>query len=341
MISFFSPFKQFKKLIVISVSFLSLVFLFSTLHSQDMHFSMYEHNPLYLNPASTGDFIGDWRLSGNFRNQMIASSESFRTTSIGFDNSVFILNQKIGLGMYIMNDESGVGGLSFNKFYISLGYQYEINKNYFSLGLQAGYVFGSINSWGTWSYTNGDFSSPNGENNSGNRSRYADLNLGIHWKRNIKILEPEIGIALSHLNKPNVSFTGAKQKENAKFTLSTRVKVNISDKFFIYPSFLYVGKGTTMTMLGTNIGYNILGNNSSVKQFMVGAYMRNGLTEELNTLVLILGTTVNRIDIGLAYDMNAGQLGESIGNTGAFEISFIYRSISTVLNSYSIPCERY
>ncbi len=339
--SFFNPFQEMTKLIIIVISLFGLEFFSTSLFSQEIHYSLYEYNPLFLNPANTGNFNGDWRLSGNFRNQIISSAEPYRTTSIGFDSRIHIFKQRIGVGIYALNDESGVGGLSFNKFFASLAYQYEINKNYFSVGIQAGYVFGSVNSWGIWNYTDGDFSSPSGEGDFGERSSYADVNLGMHWKRNFKMLEPEIGLGFSHLNKPNISFTEGNYKEDIKLTLNTRIKVNISDKLFVYPSFLYVGKGMTLTMVGTNIGYNIPGNKSSVKQFLVGAYLRNGLTEDLNTLVFSLGATIRRLDIGLSYDMNAGQFGESVGNTGAFEISFIYKSISTVLNSYSIPCERY
>ncbi|NJK86635.1 MAG: type IX secretion system membrane protein PorP/SprF [Bacteroidales bacterium] len=53
------------------------------------------------------------------------------------------------------------------------------------------------------------------------------------------------------------------------------------------------------------------------------------------------GVTINRIDILLGYDFNISGLKTALGNKGAFEISFVYRSISTVLNTYSIPCERF
>jgi len=42
----------------------------------------------------------------------------------------------------------------------------------------------------------------------------------------------------------------------------------------------------------------------------------------------------------LSYDINVSGLSQST-NVSTFEISLIYKSISTVLNSYSIPCERF
>ncbi len=316
-------------------------FLSPSVYSQEIHYSLYQYSSLLLNPANTGNFNGDWRLAGNFRNQMVSTANPYRTTTVSFDTRLYLLHQKIGIGLFVVNDESGIGGLNFNKIFASLAYQKEFNKNFISIGFQAGYVFGSVDSWGNWNYNTGDFSLPNGETSFEDRSRYADINLGLHWKKSIKLVEPEIGVAVSHLNKPNISFTEGEEKESIKLGIDTRIKINISDKLFVQPSFLYVQKSISMTMLGSNIGFNLLGNRSAVKQFTAGAYLRNGLTSDLNTLALCLGTMINRVDIGLCYDMNFGQYSESLGSTGAFEISFIYRSISTVLNSYSIPCERY
>jgi hypothetical protein len=40
--------------------------------------------------------------------------------------------------------------------------------------------------------------------------------------------------------------------------------------------------------------------------------------------------------------MNISDLSKSSGsNLGAFEVAIIYRIVGVVLNSYSIPCERY
>jgi type IX secretion system PorP/SprF family membrane protein len=338
--SFFKPFHKIRGLIFYSVSCVLLVLHTNDILSQDLHFSLYEYSPLFLNPANTGNFNGDWRIAGVFRNQPAASSDPFRTIAFSFDSRLSFLQRKIGFGVLAVNDESGLGGLSFNKFYASLSYKQEINKNFFILGVQAGYVIGSVNSWSNWNYDVGDFSAPNGETGD-ERASYADINVGLNWKRSIHIVEPEIGVSFSHLNKPNVSFYESGSKEDIKLSVNAGIKVNFTDKLFIKPAFLYVSKADNMTMLGTTIGLNLQGSKSSVKQFSAGAFLRNGLTNDLNTLVFMVTTTINRLDVGFSYDMNTGVLGESIGNTGAFEISIIYKSISTVLNSYSIPCERF
>jgi type IX secretion system PorP/SprF family membrane protein len=341
MLRFFTFSHRCHKLIIFSVVISCLAILPFRLFSQDIDFSMYQNTPLFINPANTGNFIGDWRLSGNFRNQFVATADPFRTASVGFDSRIYLLKQKIGVGLYFINDESGIGGLAFNKLYASLAYQFKISENYFSAGFQGGYVFGSVNSWGTWDQNAGSFSAPNGETNFGESVKYADMNAGIAWKRSIRIFNPEMGISLSHMNKPNKSFFGGDEKEDISFTLDARCGIILSDAIFFSPSCLFISKQNNLTIVGTGIGYKMTGSRSSVKQIIAGCYLRNGITETLNSFVFTLGTTIRRIDIGIAYDMNTGQLSTAAGSMGAFEVSFIYRSISTVLNSYSIPCERY
>jgi type IX secretion system PorP/SprF family membrane protein len=313
------------------------------LHAQEAQFTMFNNNPLLLNPANTGSFSGDWRVAGNFRNQWAATTSPFRTASVSADAKLYILNQKIGAGLFFLNDESGIGGLTFNKLYASLAYEYRYKENYLTIGLQAGYVFGSINSWTNWNPVTGSFDAPSGEINFSDKISYFDLNAGIRWKRNIGIFEPNAGLAFYHLNRPNKSFFEGDEKEEIQFVFHVDVKTKLNDEFYLLPAILVKGKGSSsQTIAGTNIGYNFLGSRTSVKQIFAGVYVKNGILKELDAISVLAGTTVRRIDIALSYDFSMSNLSKSAGKMmGAFEISFIYNSISTVLNSYSIPCERY
>jgi type IX secretion system PorP/SprF family membrane protein len=341
MSGFFNLLHSRFKLIVLTIGIFLMEILSFHLFSQDIVFSLYQSSPLYLNPANTGNFTGDWRIAGNYRNQFIATAEPFRTACAGFDGHIYIFKQKIGIGFYAMSDESGVGGLSFNNLYASLAYQFEISKNFFSLGFQAGYVFGSVNSWGIWDYSTGTFNGPNGETNFGDHVRYADMNLGLQWKRTIRKIEPEIGLTIAHLNQPKKSFFSGEEKEDSKMTLDVRSKINISDEFFITPAVLYQENAASTILMGMTLGYALQGNRSSVRQLSAGVYFKKGQSDEFNSYIFTLCTTIRRLDVGISYDMNSGKLSDSAGTMGAFEVSLIYRSISTVLNSYSIPCERY
>ncbi len=313
------------------------------LNAQDIQATMFNSIPLLLNPSNTGNFEGDWRIAGNFRNQWGATSSPYQTAYVSADAKFYLFNQKFGAGIYFLNDISGIGGLNYNKLYASLAYEIPYRENYFSLGFQVGYVFGSANDWGIFDHGTGNFDAPSGENSFTGKSSYLDLNAGIKWKRSIGIFEPNVGIAAYHLNKPNSSFNEGDEKESMEFVFHTDIKTKLSDEFYLLPTLLYRDKnGASQTVLGTNAGYNFLGNKTSVDQVYAGIYLKNGLFSELDAFSVLVGATVMRIDIAVSYDFNISGLSKTSGKMmGAFEISFIYKSISTVLNSYSIPCERY
>lgn len=312
-----------------------------SLNAQDVRFSLYQYNPLHINPANTGNFNGNWRLAANFRNHWINNSEPYRTGSASFDTKASIFHQSFGMGVYFLNDESGIGGLTYNKIYGSIAYGFKFLDNYFDIGIQPGFVFASVNSWYNWDYNTGEFNADNGEINFGETASYFDLNGGLRWKRSIGKTDLEAGLSLFHINKPNISFFGGEDKENILSVVDVSARIGLSEKLYLQPAAMIAFQsGITYSSLGTSIGYDLFGK-STVKNIFAGLYVRNGLVDELNTMSVAAGASVKRVDIALCYDYTLGAFGEAAGAMGAFELAIIYRSISTYLNSYSIPCERY
>ena len=81
-----------RKLILLSGALL-LSFL---IRAQDPHFSQFFASPLTLNPAFTGKFDGDIRLSANHRDQWPSIPKAYVTTSASADFN--LLQKKIGEG---------------------------------------------------------------------------------------------------------------------------------------------------------------------------------------------------------------------------------------------------
>lgn len=310
--------------------------------AQDIHFTQFDFNPVFLNPANTGNFIGDWRIAANFRNQWSGAVNPYNTASISADMPVYIMGQKIGAGIILLNDISGPQNLTYNIVYASAAYAFDYSNNYFNVGLQAGMVFGSLNNnWGLWNHQTGQFDLPNNEPNPIGNSTYPDINIGVTWKRNISITEPEVGLSFQHVNMPKKTFLTGSDKVDPRMNLYVTSKTNISDEIYVNPKVYFSGKqGAAITIFGAEGGYNLLGNRSSVKRVFGGVYLRNGLLSNIDAFMVQGGTTVGRLDIALSYDLGISSLSQS-QSMGSFEISLIYKSISTVLNSYSIPCERY
>jgi type IX secretion system PorP/SprF family membrane protein len=330
-------------------SFLFISFFTAAAQGQDIHFSLFNASPLYLNPANTGNFNGDWRLAANYRNQWSALAKPFSTAAVGFDKQFYWLNQNFSFGVAFINDESGSLSLSVNKLYGSLGFTKNINHHIFHVGFQLGYVLKSLNYNkvtlpNQWDPYTGAFNNSlsTGEVNMGDRVSNLDLNLGLIWRKKIGIFEPEAGLAFSHLNNPNESFFDDTQRQQVRTTLHASVKTNLRDEIYIRPLLLFMNhKGANESMVGLMAGFNVFGHNSGVKELNAGLYLRNGFITQADAIAVSAGATFRRFDFALCYDYTVSVLKTTTNNLGAFEISLIYKSISTVLNSYSIPCERY
>jgi type IX secretion system PorP/SprF family membrane protein len=323
---------------------LLLIISFKGVIAQDLHFSLFNASPLFINPAHTGNFEGDWRLSGNYRDQWRTLSTPYTTAAVSFDKGFIIQNRKIAAGINFFTDNSGGIGLASNKLYLSGAYFKHLEKHIFIFGLQAGYVFRSYGS-GNLTFPS-DYNHDDGKfftgSNKGELKSYPDINAGAIWKSSFTIFEPEAGIAVSHLNNPNESFFDAKEKLPLRFTFHGKVKTKITDELYLRPSVLLMNqlKAREM-MLGTDVGIKILKRGSNVKEVFAGVYMRDAYFTHSDAISVVGGITVSRIDIIGGYDFNVSGLKTATGKRGAFEISFIFKSISTVLNSYSIPCERF
>jgi type IX secretion system PorP/SprF family membrane protein len=319
------------------------------IYSQDLHFTMFSSCPLYLNPANTGNFYGDWRVALNYRNQWSALNIPFVTATVSGDKKIYLLNQDFSIGGVLINDKSGALALSVNKIYGSFSYKKFINRNYFYAGIQFGYVFKSLDMSkvtlpSQYNHSTGGFDSqlPTNETNMGNRITTPDFNLGFLWQRKVKIFEPEAGLAFSHLNNPKESFFDDNQRLPIRLTLHGNVRVKINDEFYIQPLLLLMyHKKSRETVIGTNAGFKAFGNKSRVKELFAGLYFRSGFLTNADALAVMAGVNVARFDVALCYDLTVSTLRQATNYNGAFEISIIYKSISTVLNSYSIPCERF
>lgn len=328
---------------------LLVIFSLPVVLAQDIHFSMFNACPLYLNPAQTGNFSGDWRAGANYRNQWSALAIPFNTAAFSFDKKFYLLHQDFSAGIMFINDQSGSVALSVNKLYGSLGFRKVINHNIFHAGVQVGYVFKSLdldkvtlpNQYNPLTGTF-DGQLPGNEINMGERTSNLDFNAGLLWTKKIRSLEPELGFSFSHLNNPRESFYDDEQRLPVRSTVHARMKASLGDAVYLQPAILYMNhKGSNETIAGFNAGFNVFGKKSTVKELMAGVYLRNGFISDADALAILAGASIGRIDLAICYDITVSGLKAATNHNGAFEISLQYRSISTVLNSYSIPCERF
>ena len=207
---------------------LAFVFLLAAVNAgaQDVHFTLHDYNPLWLNPAQTGAFSGSGRVGGIYRGQWYTEN-GLSTPSAYFDVPVirgFRKNDWIGAGANLISDRAGVGGnltLKSNYFGFSAAYHLALDdnrRNVFTLGAQYGSTSYSLEvdnpmlvqqltidpSLGGGGQSQGELR-PEGMGGSGNSETYSDINAGVMLR---SVLDPdkdnllEVGVAMIHLNGP-------------------------------------------------------------------------------------------------------------------------------------------
>src|ERR1035438_4013016 len=116
--------------------------------AQDVHFTQYFTSPLTLNPAMTGLVADDIRFATNYRTQWNAVSPNpYITGTASFD--IAMLKGKLpegdalGMGMMVLYDKSGTGGLTNTTAGLSLAYHKAFGydrQQHISIGIQGNFV---------------------------------------------------------------------------------------------------------------------------------------------------------------------------------------------------------
>src|ERR1019366_1920087 len=105
------------KRLMTGVLFLFLFFP-SIVFAQDFHLSQYDALPMFLNPAMTGMFDGEYRVNAQYRTQWAAiATKPFTPSGISFDMPV----KKFGMGLQLLDYHEGPA-LGVYSALLSVGY---------------------------------------------------------------------------------------------------------------------------------------------------------------------------------------------------------------------------
>ncbi|HXH17445.1 MAG TPA: PorP/SprF family type IX secretion system membrane protein [Chitinophagales bacterium] len=314
--------------------------------AQDPHFSQYNASPLNVNPAMTGMFNGNYRITAIYRSQWnsILKDEAvpmFRTFSASFDLRIPVPSNKdaFGLGVSFMNDKAGEAEFGTNGVSLNLAYLKALDqqgKNFLSAGFQGGVNFRSIN------YANLRFGSqfdgtgfnptlsPN-ETFGDDHFTFFDIGAGIFWyyfpKKRTNYWA---GFAVSHLNRPDQSFyEGDDAKLFMRYTGTGGIQVPLGGQLDLLPSFLIMSQGPAFeTQIGTFLKLLFESNKPQGNAFYIGPWYRivRGEDKAIASDALILATRFDfaSFSLGFAYDLNFSELTAATNSRGAFEVSALH-----------------
>ena len=317
------------------------------IYSQDIHFSNTESSSVFLNPAQTGNSDGSMRFINSYRSQWSSITSPYKTTTVFFDKAMSLGNNKLFGGINLLYDASGIIGLKVSKFYLSGAYENTIGNGVIRFGLQAGYVVKQFSLDGVtfdsqWDNTMGSFNPalPNMETNMGESTGYFDINAGALFKTRINNSFPEIGFAISHLNKPNSSFF-EKDYLDMAYTIQGKVNMYIGQQFSIQPAVIYqLFSKASSIVAGSHYFLYTPENENNINAIFFGTFVRTGFNRNTDSFIFLTGLDYYQFRVTLSYDINISELNEATQYKGAFEISLRWTGFSGKINSSIIPCFR-
>ncbi len=323
-------------------------------YGQDPHFSQFFSSPLTLNPALTGKFDGQYRLSGIYRNQWPALNNAFITSSVSLDGAILSErlneNNRLGVGIYAMTDKSVSGILKSNFVAVSCAYHLALDEDGYQqlgMGFQGAYANKRLDV-GAIKFENqldlaGQWTRPSNENFNGSlvNVHYFDMNAGVLYNASTDgINNYYLGASVYHLNNPSDGFM-----KNGSFKLAQRYTVHAGGSFpsgeisTLYLTGLYNKQNTTKEIvLGSALGFLLSSQSGAPVSFYAGCWTR--LNNQYDAMIPYMGLDFNNLRLGLTYDINISKLEPGSQTKGGMELTLVYVAQKPT-GRKTIPCPRF
>ena len=298
---------------------ITLILLFAVagmqgVNAQDVGFSQFYANPLYLNPAFAGSKVAP-RIALSYRAQWPGLVSAFSTVSASYDQ--YINDMHGGIGAILLSDRQGDHGmLNTNMLAAMYSFRFQLHEDIFvNLALQAGVVNMNLNwdpnimRWPDQIDANCGWINLTSATPPDNRSKfYPDFAAGA------MIYGPAwyAGFAAHHLNQPSQGFY-AEDRVPMKFTANAGGLINLSEERrrqsslglgtpVISPNFIYQYQG--------GFHYFNYGLYLDWMPFLVGAWFRHSTTN-VDAFIFMVGAQHDHFKIGYSYDVTLSEMGNS------------------------------
>lgn len=317
--------------------FIALVGLLCTtqVSAQDFHLTQYDQFTMYLNPALTGNFLGeeyDYRAATVYRTQWRPlASKPYVTYGAAFDMPY----KKFGLGAYLINNRSG--GMNFNTLNFQTSGSYfitdpAVSPHLLNVGLQLGLFYKTFNMNNLLFESQYDNSSGQlnpAINNGENFARFSrtnfDANMGFFYKYKVKDMkyQPFGGLSIFHVNMPIETFTTYKSRLPIRWNVHGGCDILIDDKWRVTPIFLYMNQARAWEFtLGALGCYKLKDTKDAEYDLIFGLNYR-----VKDALMLQAGCKRDKFQLRMSYDINTSLLRTYSNGRGGFELTIVYTGI--------------
>lgn len=294
--------------------------------SQDSHFSQIYEMPVLLNPARTGFFKDNYRLTGIYRSQWKEITQPYKTLSGALDLNVPVGRNKNNIfGFAIMDFADKAGDADYSTNYIEACLSYHKNfgadfSHYIGMGILGGFASTSFDvSKLTFdeNFNGGTTTDLPTTNSAG----YADLSIGAEYNYLNERTHFNLGMSVFHINQPSLSYYGIEHSVvHRKFVINTGLARSLSDMLEIEPRIAFWQQGKiSELLLGADLKIVLAKNAAANYALYLGGYYRVG-----DALIPKLRIDMGDLAFGISYDFNMGSLSEINPLAGGPELTIAF-----------------
>ena len=327
-----------------------MCFGLTEVQAQDINISQTYAAPLLLNPALTGAYTGNFRISTLYRDQWSSMiGDPYRSFLLSGDARISIGERRTngdyaGVGVLISSDKVNPYDFSTNSIMLNGAFHKRLGKgavNYLSAGIQFGLAQKNF-SYENFTFQdqfNGVDGFPFGtrEDFPANNHAHFDVSIGVNYSAQVnRIMSIEVGGAGFHLIEPNISFyqdvdinmSDLNNQNGLKPRLVGHVSSQIkkSNELSLTPRIVFNTQGTHQQfMFGSGLRSEI----NDVKEVALHTGLWGRMTHDLDSygfrdVILMAGIEFQSVIFGISYDLSINDLTTYSAGQHTFEFSIRY-----------------
>ncbi len=299
---------------------------FQHLNAQDFHYSQFYNAPMSVNPALTGIFNGDERLSGSLRDQWRSVPVPWFNFSVGYDRKFYSKKSTKGFfggGVYFNYDKQGDSNLTLANINLSGSYTRILNRNnLLTLGALVGYSSRGFDPSGLtwdrqWDQARNEVvrGAGSGETFEFERFGFVETGLGLNyrWQKSTRT-KLDLGLGAFHLTTPTAKFNVATNEQSLPIRLSFYgiYSRELTDKLDLQLDALYQNQSPYDELLfGGYLNFYLNQQRGKEFQFRVGVGYRTR-----KAIFPKVGLEFNNFFIAASYDIYLDEFSAEHGGGG-------------------------
>ncbi|MDT4844043.1 hypothetical protein D3C71_28310 [compost metagenome] len=327
--------------------------------AQDVHFTQFNASPLTINPAFTGAFQGEYRVSAVYRDQWRSAlgNAAFKTYAVSVDMPLIrdiSIDDYLAGGIQLYNDRAGDGNLNNFSGLASLAYHKFLGRDgkmALTVGLQGGYSSKNLDL--SKLYFAGDFNEGNW--NPGVSTEWANLNnrvgswivnAGLAWSHAASDkFSYVLGVGANNLTQPLESFQKQQSTKDVglgiRYTAQAGAIIGVSDRFSIRPAVLFQSQNAASEIVAGSEFHYKLGDDYTYPT--APAIYAGGWYRHQDAAMVTVGVEFKGFRIGAGYDFNTSDLKNATNGNGGFEVMVRYIAPSPIEFAHKLlyPCGRF